>query len=119
MPDETHDSRSLPYFSSEHEILRTQVRRFVETEIKPYAQAWEATGFVPREVLRRMGKLGFFGIRYPSQYGGSEMDVLASVVLAEELGRSTFGGVAITVLVHTDMASVHIYNSNDGATRGQ
>ena len=39
------------------------------------------------------------------------MDTLASVVLAEELGRSTYGGVAITVLVHTDMASVHIYNS--------
>jgi hypothetical protein len=117
MPDETHDSRSLPYFSSEHEILRTQVRRFVETEIKPYAQAWEDTGFVPRQVLRRMGKLGFFGIRYPSQYGGSEMDVLASVVLAEELGRSTFGGVAITVLVHTDMASVHIYNSGTQAIK--
>ena len=63
------------------------------------------------DVLRHMGKLGFLGIRYPAQYGGSEMDVLASVMLAEELGRSTFGGVAITVLVHTDMASVHLYNS--------
>jgi acyl-CoA dehydrogenase len=111
MLDEDHDSSSLPYFSSEHEILRAQIRRFVETEIKPYAQAWEDQGLVPREVLRRMGELGFLGIRYPQQYGGSEMDVLGSVVLAEELGRSTFGGVAITVLVHTDMASVHIYNS--------
>ncbi|HET9688311.1 MAG TPA: acyl-CoA dehydrogenase family protein [Pseudolabrys sp.] len=119
MPGETHDSGSLPYFSSEHEILRKQVRRFVETEIKPHAQAWEDTGFVPREVLRRMGKLGFFGIRYPQRYGGSEMDVLASVVLAEELGRSTFGGVAITVLVHTDMASVHIYNSGAQALKDQ
>ena len=117
MLDETHDGNSLPYFSSEHEILRAQIRRFVETEIKPYAQAWEDQGFVPREVLRRMGELGFFGIRYPQQYGGSEMDVLASVVLAEELGRSTFGGVAITVLVHTDMASVHIYNSGVQAIR--
>ncbi|HUL88444.1 MAG TPA: acyl-CoA dehydrogenase family protein [Pseudolabrys sp.] len=111
MPDEKLDGRSLPYFSAEHEILRAQVRRFVETEVKPHAQAWEDAGFVPRDVLRHMGKLGFLGIRYPVQYGGSEMDVLASVVLAEELGRSTFGGVAITVLVHTDMASVHIYNS--------
>lgn len=119
MPDETHDNGSLPYFSSEHEILRTQVRRFVETEIKPHARAWEDAGFVPREVLRRMGKLGFFGIRYPQRYGGSEMDVLASVVLAEELGRSTFGGVAITVLVHTDMASVHIYNSGTQALKDQ
>jgi acyl-CoA dehydrogenase len=100
-----------PYFKEEHEALRAQVRRFVETEIKPKALAWEEQGFTPREVLRRMGELGFLGIRYPSEYGGSEMDTLGSVVLAEELGRSTFGGVAITVLVHTDMASVHLANA--------
>jgi acyl-CoA dehydrogenase len=117
MPDEKCGDRSSPYFSAEHEILRAQIRRFVETEIKPRAQAWESAGFVPREVLHHMGKLGFFGIRYPAEYGGSEMDALASVVLAEELGRSTYGGVAITVLVHTDMASVHIYNSGTQAMR--
>jgi acyl-CoA dehydrogenase len=117
MPDATHHGSSLLYFGEEHEILRAQVRRFVETEIKPNARAWEDAGFVPREVLQRMGKLGFLGIRYAAQYGGSEMDVLASVVLAEELGRSTFGGVAITVLVHTDMASVHIYNSGAPAIK--
>lgn len=108
---EAGDGRSSVYFSAEHDLLRAQVRRFVETEIKPHAAAWEEAGFVPRQVLRRMGELGFFGIRYPAEFGGSEMDALATVVLAEELGRSTFGGVAITVLVHTDMASVHIFNS--------
>src|SRR3954451_22953157 len=97
-----------PYFREEHEALRAQVRRFVETEIKPHALDWEEQGFVPRDVLRRMGELGFLGIRYPAEYGGSEMDTLGSIVLAEELGRSTFGGTAITVLVHTDMASVHM-----------
>lgn len=104
-----------PYFSEEHEALRDQVRRFVETEIKPHALAWEEEGFVPRAVLRRMGELGFFGIRYPAEYGGSEMDTLATVVLAEELGRSTFSGVAITALVHTDMASVHVFNAGSRA----
>jgi acyl-CoA dehydrogenase len=99
-----------PYFREEHELLRRQVRRFVDTEVKPFAHAWEDQGFVPRETLRKMGELGFFGIRYPAQYGGSELDTLASVVLAEELGRSTFGGVAVTALVHAEMASVHIAN---------
>ncbi|OYW62163.1 MAG: acyl-CoA dehydrogenase [Bosea sp. 12-68-7] len=106
-----------PYFTEEHEALRDQVRRFVETEIKPHALAWEEAGFVPREVLRKMGSLGFLGIRYPSEYGGSEMDTMATVVFAEELGRSTFSGVAITALVHTDMASVHIANSGSKAQR--
>ena len=64
-----------------------------------------------------MGELGFLGIRYPAEYGGSEMNTLGSVVLAEELGRSTFSGVAITVLVHTDMASVHIFNAGSKAQK--
>lgn len=114
---EAGDGRRSVYFSAEHDLLRAQVRRFVETEIKPHAAAWEEAGFVPRQVLRRMGELGFFGIRYPAEFGGSEMDALATVVLAEELGRSTFGGVAITVLVHTDMASVHIFNSGSQALK--
>jgi acyl-CoA dehydrogenase len=106
-----------PYFTEEHEALRAQLRRFVETEIKPNAPRWEEVGFVPREVLRRMGELGFFGIRYPVKYGGSELDTLATVVLAEELGRSTFAGVAITALVHTDMASVHLFNTGSEAQK--
>jgi acyl-CoA dehydrogenase len=117
MPDMSN--HASPYFATEHEMLRAQVRRFVETEIKPHGKAWEEQGFVPREVLRRMGSLGFLGIRFPARYGGSEMDTLASVVLAEELGRSTFGGVSITVLVHTDMASVHVCNAGSDAQKAK
>src|SRR5882724_7891788 len=107
------------WLSPEHEMLRDQVRRFVSEEIKPYADAWEQAGFVPRDVLRRMGSLGFFGIRYPAEYGGSDMDVLASVVFAEELGRSTYSGVAITALVHTDMASIHLFNGGSEAQKAK
>ena len=114
-PGTDEELRRSPYFTEEHEALRDQLRRFVETEIKPHALAWEEAGFVPREVLRRMGELGFFGIRYPAEFGGSEMDTLATVILAEELGRSTFSGVAITALVHTDMASVHVFNAGSKA----
>lgn len=110
LPRDNEQSSAI-YFREEHELLRAQLRRFVKDDIKPYALQWEQDGMVPRDVLRRMGELGFLGIRYAAQYGGSDMDALATVVLAEELGRSTFSGVAITVLVHTDMASVHLYNS--------
>jgi acyl-CoA dehydrogenase len=112
-------SARSPFFGEEHEMLRAQVRRFVEEEIKPHAAQWEEAGFVPRGVLRRMGALGFFGIRYPTQYGGAEMDTLATVALAEELGRSTFSGVAITALVHTDMASVHLFNTGSDAQKAR
>ena len=111
------NGRTSPYFSVEHEVLRDQIRRFVETEIKPHGATWERDGFVPRDVLRRMGALGLFGIRYPECYGGSAMDTFATVVLAEELGRSTFAGVAVTALVHTDMASVHVFNAGSDAQK--
>ncbi len=111
-------ARSI-YFSEEHEQLRAQLRRFVEQEVKPHGLKWEEQGYVPREVLQKMGALGFLGIRYPSEYGGSEMDTLGTVVLAEELGRSTFGGFAITVLVHTDMAGVHILHAGTPAMKAK
>ncbi len=92
-------------------LLRDSIRRYVEKEIVPKGAAWEEQGFVPREVLREMGSLGFLGLRYPEEHGGAALDARATALLAEELGRSTFGGFAITVLVHTDMASPHLVNA--------
>jgi acyl-CoA dehydrogenase len=97
-----------PIFTEEHDLIRAQLRRFVEERVKPYGPKWEEAGFVPREVLAEMGGLGFFSLRVPEALGGSGLDARASVVLAEEVGRSTYGGFAITVLVHTDMASPHL-----------
>ena len=98
------------YFTDEHRQFRDNLRRFIAQEIVPRADAWEEAGMVPREVLRQMGSLGFLGIRYPEPYGGSALDTVYSAILAEELGRSTFGGFAVTVTVHTDMASPHLAN---------
>ena len=105
------------FLTEEHEMLRDQVRRFVSENVKPVADQWEKDGFVPREILRKMGELGMFGIRYPEEYGGSALDTRATAVLAEELGRSTYAGFAITALVHTDMASVHLFNAGSDAQR--
>src|SRR5712664_3726006 len=92
-------------------LLRESIRRYVEKEIVPKGRAWEEQGFVPREVLQEMGRLGYLGLRYPEEFGGAGLDARATALLAEELGRSTFGGFAITVLVHTDMASPHLLNA--------
>lgn len=97
-----------PYFLEEHNMLREQVRRFVENEIVPNGDAWEEDGCVPRELLHKMGALGFLGLTHEEKYGGSGMDVRAAAVLAEELGRSSYAGVTITALVHTNMASPHL-----------
>lgn len=97
------------YFSEEHEAFRDQVHRFVVEEVRPMADAWEEAGEIPRDVFRRMGELGFLGVRYEAEYGGAEMDVFGSVVLGEELGRAGLSGFAASTLVHAEMASPHLH----------
>ena len=99
------------YTTTEHEALREQVARFIEREVEPFGEQWEEQGYTPREVLRKMGELGWLGMVYPSEYGGAEADVMTSVVFQEALSLSTFGGFVVTVLVHTDMASPHLVNA--------
>jgi acyl-CoA dehydrogenase len=103
------------HFTEEHRALHEQVTRFVEKEVEPHGEAWEKQGHVPRDVLRRMGDMGLFGITYPAEYGGSESDLMTSLVYAEALSRSTFGGFVVTALVHSDMASPHLVHAGSKA----
>ena len=88
------------HITPEHELLRDQIARFIASEVEPFAAAWEETGCVPREVLRKMGRNGLLGLMYDSQYGGAQADALTNLVFAEALSQSTFGGFIITALVH-------------------
>lgn len=97
-----------PYLDEDLKAIATQTAEYVEREVVPKAELWESEGRVPREVLRHMGEVGFFGLRAPEDYGGIGMGPLASVVFAEQLGRSTFGGFTITVLAHTDLAMPYV-----------
>jgi acyl-CoA dehydrogenase len=98
------------YIDDDLEAIRSQVRQYVEKEVVPNVETWEEEARIPRALLDDMGKLGFFGLRIPETYGGIGMGHLASVVFAEELGRSTSGGFTITVLVHTDLAAPYVTN---------
>jgi acyl-CoA dehydrogenase len=96
-------------FDAQHEMFRAAVRAFVEKEIGPHIEAWEAAGRIPRSIWPRLGSLGFLGVEYDERYGGGGADFLTSCVLHEEFGRSRSGSVAMAVGVHTDMASPHLY----------
>ena len=95
----------MDYFRDEHELFRSAIRRFVEEEIAPNVDEWEERGEIPRSLFRQLGELGFLGIEYPPEYGGGGADFWMTVVLAEELARCRAGGVAFSVIVHTDMSS--------------
>jgi acyl-CoA dehydrogenase len=115
----TLTATAISPFNEDLELIRDQLRRFIDAEIVPSGEAWEEEGMVPREVLRSMGELGVLGMRYDPQYGGAGLDTMSSVMLAEELGRSTFGGFSATVLVHTDMASPHLENAGTPEQKAQ
>jgi acyl-CoA dehydrogenase len=92
-------------FTQEHGMLRRSVRAFVEKEVAPHVDEWEAMGRIPKSFWRRLGEVGFLGLEFPVEYGGAGGDFLSSVVLGEEMARCRSGGVAFSVLVHTDMSS--------------
>lgn len=92
------------------EMLRLQIRRFVEEEVMPNGESWERDGLIPRGIYQHMGRLGLLGISTPEAYGGSDLPATAAVMFAEELARSSFGGFASSVTVHTDMSLAHIVN---------
>ena len=67
-----NQSEDALFLEEAHIILKEQIKKFVETEVKPEAAKWELDGFIPREVFKKMGALGFLGITYPTEFGGSE-----------------------------------------------
>ena len=104
-------------FTQEHGMLRKSVRAFVEKEVAPWVDEWEAAGQIPKAFWRRLGELGFLGLEFPVDYGGAGGDFLASVVLGEEMARCRSGGVAFSVLVHTDMSSPWLTRFGNGAQK--
>lgn len=81
-------------FNEEHEMFRQAVRSFVKKEITPFVEEWEKAEEFPRELYQRMGELGYFGIKFPEEYGGSGADLIFDAVLIEELAKCGSGGVA-------------------------
>ncbi len=93
-------------FTQEHEELKRTVERFVEKEINPHVDEWEAAGIFPaHEVFKKLGDLGLLGLTKPEAYGGTGLDYSYSVVMAEALGNTRCGGVPMAIGVQTDMAT--------------
>jgi len=93
-------------FTHEHEELRRTLRRFIDAEINPHVDAWEAAEIFPaHELFKKMGDLGLLGLTKPEAYGGSGLDYSYSLVMAETLGHVACGGVPMAIGVQTDMCT--------------
>lgn len=104
-------------FSDEHDQFRATVRAFIDREINPYVDAWEEQRRYPaHELFPKLAAIGALGLEYDEQYGGQGADHTFTLVLAEELGYScNAGGVAMGIVVHTNMATpaLHRFGSHE------
>jgi acyl-CoA dehydrogenase len=76
------------YFTEEHQIFRTSIRKFVEKEIKPHIDQWEDEELFPVELYKKAADAGFLGLEYPEAYGGSPCDKFMNIAYTEEMIRA-------------------------------
>ena len=81
------------YFGKEHNLFRKTLREFVKKEIAPYIAEWEEACEFPRELYGKMAALGYLGIGYPEEVGGTPGDIFLKVAYTEEMMRSGSGGL--------------------------
>ena len=105
-------------FTTEHEQIRQTVARFVDEEMNPYVDEWEAAGEFPsHELFGKLGALGLLGINYDTAYGGLGLDFSYSAVVAEQLGACHCSGVPMAIGVHTDMATPALHRFGSEALK--
>ena len=91
-----------PNLRADHEDWRTQLRRFVDAEIMPHVDAWDEACTIPDALWAKAAAIGLLQLGYPEEYGGiSEgIDIYHQNIVAEELARTSLGGINSTLLVH-------------------
>src|SRR5690554_1979482 len=116
--DYTNTKKTYPSpFNEEHDLFRASVKDFLKREVIPNLDQWEKDGEVPREVYEKFGAMGYFGLRFPEKYGGSDLDIWYEVVLHEELSRINSGGFAAAMGAHFFLAMVHVNGSGSEAQK--
>jgi citronellyl-CoA dehydrogenase len=93
------------YFNETHIAFRDSIKRFIDKEINPHMDEWEETVAPLHDLFKKMGDLGFLGVRYDPKYGGQGLDYWFETVLLEEIGHIHGMGVATAIAVQTNMAT--------------
>lgn len=90
----------------EHEEIQRTLKRFIDEEINPHIDEWEAAEEFPaHQVFKRLGDLGLLGLTKPADYGGMALDYSYSVIMAETLGHVNCGAIPMAIGVQTDMCT--------------
>ncbi|MDQ1648993.1 MAG: hypothetical protein QOG60_1050 [Frankiaceae bacterium] len=94
--------RSL--YESDHDAFREAFRTFVEREVVPGSEKWDAAGIVDRELFRKAGEQGFLGFEVDEKFGGGgASDYRFNAILTEELLRTGSAASGLGLTLHTDI----------------
>lgn len=91
-----------PFYNETHDAVAASVRRFVEREVAPNIDRWEAEGELPRSLHLAAAKAGILGLGYPEEFGGfsNGFDIFHSLTQTEELCRVGAGGLGASLMTH-------------------
>lgn len=96
------------YFTEEHQLFRESLQGFLKKEVVPHINKWEETGHIERFIWQKFGEMGFFGIAYPEEFGGLDLDLFYTVIFLEELQKINSGGFAAAMWAHAYLAMTHL-----------
>src|SRR5512144_1926015 len=93
-------------FTHEHGEIQRTLKRFIDDEINPHVDEWEAAeAFPAHEVFKKLGELGLLGLTKPTDYGGMALDYSYSVAMAEMVGHVNCGAIPMAIGVQSDMCT--------------
>ena len=75
------------FFNEDHESVRELARDYAEKVLAPIARDVDKNGCFPEDIAKQMGDLGFYGLKIPGEYGGSELDMRSYVCVMEEIAK--------------------------------
>ena len=101
------------YFTEEHQSFRQSFKEFLDKEVKPHINKWEAEGKIDRFIWEKFGEMGYFGLNAPEAYGGLELDLFYTVIFLEELQKINSSGFAAAMWAHTYLAMTHLIKEGD------
>ncbi|WP_433055580.1 acyl-CoA dehydrogenase family protein [Dactylosporangium sp. CS-033363] len=105
---------SDPFETEERRRLRELVRAFVEREVVPHLDEWERAGEIPRRLHRTAAGVGILGIGFAEDVGGSEGDLVDTVVVIEEIIQAGGSSGLVAALFTHGIALPHIVATGRG-----
>ena len=101
------------YFTEEHQVFRESFKDLLQKEVVPHRENWEKTGEIERFIWTKFGEMGYFGLSYPEEYGGLNLDLFYMVIFLEELQKINSGGFAAAIWAHVYLAMTHLNKEGD------